>query len=111
MPGLFRSQPDTLLIALSDRDTYLGVLRGALDTADATDRPGLERALALVETADAPDPAGLRGRWALDRIEAAGVEARPDSIVAIKALRKAEPGLSLAQAVALSKEAAAVAAR
>lgn len=111
MPGLFRSQPETLLIALSDRDTFLGALRGALDAADAVDRPGLERALALVEATATPDPAGLRGRWALDRIEAAGIEAKPDSLVAIKALRKAEPGLSLAQAVALTKEAAAVAAR
>ncbi|MFD5354685.1 hypothetical protein [Streptomyces sp. NPDC058657] len=109
MPGLFRSQPETLLITLSDREGFLGALRTALDAADATDRPGLERALAVVETTPTPDPAVLRGRWALERIEAAGVEARPDSVKAVKALRDAEPGLSLLQAVNLTKEAAALA--
>ncbi|MFI5802712.1 hypothetical protein [Streptomyces sp. NPDC051561] len=108
MASIFRSRPETLLVALSDRPELLDVLRTALATADDAERPGLERAVALVEAAPAPAPAELRGHWARERIEAAGTEVKADSVVAVRALRKAEPGLSLVQAVALTKEAAAV---
>ena len=89
MSGLFRARPETLLVTHSER-------------------PALLDALALVEAVPVPAPAELRGQWARERIEAAGVEVKADSLVAIKALRKAEPGLSLVQAVALTKEAAAL---
>jgi hypothetical protein len=114
VPGIFRSKPDTLLIALSDREEILGELRRALDSADEAERPGLARALALVEGAPARTEAELRGRWARERIEAAGIgaeELKAASVHAVKALRDAEPGLSLLQAVNLTKEAAAVAHR
>ncbi|CAM5259501.1 hypothetical protein GCM10010329_05100 [Streptomyces spiroverticillatus] len=109
MAGLF-SKRDLNVLALSDRDDLLALLRGALDAAgpDSVERPGLERAVALVAGAPAMSPAELRGRWARERIEAAGVEVKADSVVAIKALRKAEPELSLLAAVNLTKDAAAV---
>ncbi|MFJ6695953.1 hypothetical protein ACIQM4_07755 [Streptomyces sp. NPDC091272] len=106
MPGFF-SRPEVQVVAVSDRAEILDALRRAADGADEAERAGLARALAVVEATPARDPAELRGRWARERIEAAGIEPKADSIVAIKALRKAEPGLSLAQAVALAKEAAA----
>ncbi|MFF0741114.1 hypothetical protein ACFYVL_12015 [Streptomyces sp. NPDC004111] len=111
MAGLFSSRPDTPLVPLSDREVFVEALRAALASTDDTERPGLERALAIVEATASPDPAVLRGRWALERIEAAGFGSDPQSVSAVKALREAEPSLSLRQAVALSKEAVAVSAR
>lgn len=96
------------VLGLSDRDEIADTLRAALDAADDTDRPGLARALALVEAAPVRTDAELRGRWARERIEAAGVEVKPDSVHAVKALRDAEPGLSLISAVRLTKDAAEV---
>ncbi|MGW7415551.1 hypothetical protein [Streptomyces sp. NPDC054863] len=110
VPGFF-SRPETQIVALSDRDEILDALRQAAETAEEAERPGLLRALAVVEAAPARSGAEMRGRWARERIEAAGVEPKADSILAIKVLRQAEPGLSLAQAVALAKDAAAVPSR
>ncbi|MFI0979919.1 hypothetical protein ACH4SP_23310 [Streptomyces sp. NPDC021093] len=106
MSGIF-SKRELQVIGLSDRDEIVETLRIALDGADGTDRPGLARALALVEAAPARTDVELRGRWARERIEAAGVEVKPDSVVAVRALRKAEPALSLIAAVQLTKDAAA----
>ncbi|MFJ4875053.1 hypothetical protein ACIP93_07545 [Streptomyces sp. NPDC088745] len=101
------------VIALSDRDALLGLLRDALDAtgADDAERPGLERAVALVAGAPETPQAEMRGRWARERIEAAGVKAEADSVRAIKALRKAEPQLGLYEALILTKEAAAAGGR
>jgi microcystin degradation protein MlrC len=109
MANLFAKR-DLNVIALSDRDALLAVLQGALDAAgpDSVERPGLERAVALVADVPVMSPAEMRGRWARERIEAAGVEVKADSLVAVKALRKAEPELSLLAAVNLTKDAAAV---
>ncbi|MCX5204698.1 hypothetical protein OG897_24990 [Streptomyces sp. NBC_00237] len=104
------SKRDLHVIALSDRDALLGLLRDALDATGAGDaeRPGLERAVAILVDAPQAPQAEIRGRWARERIEAAGVAVEADSVRAIKALRKAEPGLGLYEAVVLTKEAAAV---
>ncbi|MEU8893259.1 hypothetical protein [Streptomyces sp. NPDC048442] len=110
MSGIFTKR-ELQVIGLSDRDEIVDTLRRALDAADDTERPGLARALALVEAAPARTEVELRGRWARERIEAAGVEVRADSVVAIRALRKSEPALSLAAALKLTKEAAEAPAR
>jgi hypothetical protein len=60
---------------------------------------------ALVAEAAAATDAELRGRWVRGHLAAAGVEGPADSITAIKALRKAEPRLSLLAAVVLAKDA------
>ncbi|GHH41011.1 hypothetical protein [Streptomyces candidus] len=110
MPELFRSKPDTLVVALSDREEILGELRRALASADDAERPGLGRAIALVEAVPSRSEAELRGLWARERIASTGfplADLKPDSIAAVRALRKAEPGLRLVQALALTKLAAA----
>ncbi|MET7648910.1 hypothetical protein ABZS83_35880 [Streptomyces sp. NPDC005426] len=100
---------DMPVIVVRDADGISAALRQALAGAAAGERPGLERALALVaEVAGAPD-AELRGRWAERRIRDGGHEGPLDEVAAVKALRAAEPALSLRQAVALSREAAAAA--
>jgi len=78
------------VVVLRDTDEITEAIRSALDTATAEERPGLERALELVTEA-----------------AAVGFDGPVDSVRAVKALRGAEPWLSLVQAVALTKEAAA----
>ncbi|MFD0021913.1 hypothetical protein [Streptomyces sp. NPDC058382] len=104
---VFGKQDMTVLV-LREADDISAALRRALDTAPAEERPGLERALAVAaEAGDVPD-AELRGRWALRRMASAGYEGPARAVAGIKALRTAERGLSLLQAVNLSKDAEAV---
>ncbi|MEV5199784.1 hypothetical protein [Streptomyces sp. NPDC053720] len=95
------------VVVVRDAETIGAALRQALETAGAEERPGLERALAVVADAAGASDAELRGSWAGRRIRAAGHQGPLDAVAAVKALREAEPGLSLLQAVQLSKEAAA----
>ncbi|WP_069885738.1 hypothetical protein [Streptomyces luteocolor] len=105
---MFGSKRELMVITLRDTDAVADELREALAEADAAQRPGLERALEIVtRTAAVPD-AEVRGRWALRQLAAAGHTGPADSVHAVKALRQAEPGLSLVTAVQLSKEAAAL---
>ncbi|MFJ3528586.1 MULTISPECIES: hypothetical protein [unclassified Streptomyces] len=96
------------VLVLREADDITTVLRQALDTAPAEERPGLERAMALTAEAGAVPDAELRGRWALRRMASAGYEGPPRAVAAVKALRTAERSLSLLQAVNLSKDAEAV---
>ncbi|TWG03215.1 hypothetical protein FHX80_111635 [Streptomyces brevispora] len=96
------------VLVLREADDIDTVLRRALDTASAEERPGLERAVALTAEAGAVPDAELRGRWALRRMASTGYDGPPGTVAAIKALRTAERGLSLLQAVNLSKDAEAV---
>ncbi|MFG3101197.1 hypothetical protein ACGFZL_11860 [Streptomyces sp. NPDC048182] len=102
-----RSTPELHVLVLRDADTLAAVLRDALAEAPDDQRPGLERAAALVAEAAAVPDASLRARWVHQRLAAAGHEGPADSVRAVKALRQAEPGLSLLTAVQLTKEAAA----
>ncbi|MER5617638.1 hypothetical protein [Streptomyces sp. NPDC002215] len=101
---------DLAVVVVRDAEAIAEALRQALETAGAEERPGLERALAVVADAAGVPDAELRGRWAGRRIRAGGHQGPLDAVAAVKALRKAEPGLSLRQAVQLSREAAATAA-
>ncbi|MEU1087875.1 hypothetical protein ACFYPN_03340 [Streptomyces sp. NPDC005576] len=104
--GLFTKNHLAVLV-LHDAPRILDALREELATAPDSDRPGLERALALVgRCADRPE-SELRVRWVRERLAAAGHAGPADSTEAIKALRRAEPGLSLLQAVTYAREAAA----
>jgi hypothetical protein len=105
MFGLGKQELNVLV--LRDADGIADAVRVALDTATPEDRPGLERAAALITEAAAASDAELRGRWVRDRLEAAGIEGPADSVHAIKALRQAEPALSLLSAVNLAKDAEA----
>ncbi|GAA1934084.1 hypothetical protein GCM10009837_69930 [Streptomyces durmitorensis] len=95
------------VVVLRDADVIAEALRDALSSAGEAERPGLERAAALVAEASRTTEAELRGRWTRQRLTDAGHEGPVDSVAAIKALRQAEPGLSLLAAVQLTKEAAA----
>ncbi|MFJ2701926.1 hypothetical protein ACIO3R_01840 [Streptomyces sp. NPDC087428] len=96
------------VLVLREADDISAALQRALDTASAEERPGLERALALTAEAGAVPDAELRGRWALRRMASAGYDGPPGAVAGVKALRTAERGLSLLQAVNLSKDAEAV---
>ncbi|THA65307.1 hypothetical protein E6P78_18670 [Streptomyces sp. A0958] len=99
---------DMAVIVVRDADAVVAALREALEQAGEEDRPGLERALALAAAQAGVPDAELRGRWAGRRIRAGGHEGPLDAVAAVKALRTAEPGLGLRQAVRLSGEAAAL---
>ncbi|CAL9341059.1 hypothetical protein SUDANB145_00267 [Streptomyces sp. enrichment culture] len=103
-----RSKPLELnVLVLRDADVIAAALRTALADATPEQRPGLERAAELVERAAAVPDAALRARWVHERLTAAGHQGPADSVRAIKALRMSTPGLGLASAVQLAKEAAA----
>ncbi|MEU2760040.1 hypothetical protein [Streptomyces sp. NPDC007094] len=105
--SLFRKpQPLAVLVVRDAPDVVTG-LRRALEAAPDAERPGLERALALAEESAGRPDGELRGRWVRQRLDAAGHEGPADSVEAIKILRRAEPGLTLLQAVTYAKEAAA----
>ncbi|MFD8201072.1 hypothetical protein [Streptomyces sp. NPDC059701] len=95
------------VLVLRDSDLVGAGLREALAEAPPEERPGLERAAALVERAAAVPDAALRARWVHQHLEAAGHDGPADSVRAVKVLREAVPGLSLRAAVQLSREAAA----
>ncbi|MFF9409493.1 hypothetical protein ACF1B0_28830 [Streptomyces anandii] len=95
------------VLVLRDADVIAAGVRSALAEASPEERPGLERAAALVERAFTVSDAELRARWVHERLAQAGYEGPADSVQAIKTLRQAAPGLSLVTAVRLSKDAAA----
>lgn len=103
-----RSKPLELnVVVLRDTEVIAHRVREALADATPEERPGLERAAALVEQAAAASDAELRTRWVHERLAAAGHEGPADSVQAIKTLRESAPGLSLLSAVKLVKEATA----
>lgn len=101
-----QTKHDGAALLVREADAITERLRRALDTAPNAERPGLERALALVAEAAAVPDAELRARWVRQRLDAAGYEGPPDSVRAIKTLREAEPALSLLAAVGYAKETA-----
>ncbi|MFD5894197.1 MULTISPECIES: hypothetical protein [unclassified Streptomyces] len=96
------------VLVVREADEVAEAVDQALRTAGPEERPGLERAAALLAAARTATDGELRGNWARRKIAEAGVKGRADSVGAVKALREAEPGLSLLQAVRLSQEAAAL---
>ncbi|MEV6792401.1 hypothetical protein AB0M87_10450 [Streptomyces sp. NPDC051320] len=101
------SRKHNSVLVIRDADLVSEALRRALADAPPEERPGLERAAALVEsTADATENR-LRARWVRDRLAAVGFSGEIASVAAVKALRQAEPRLSLVAAVQLQKEAVA----
>jgi hypothetical protein len=93
------------LLVIRDADMVAPALRQALAEASPEERPGLERAAALVESTAAATDSQLRARWVRSRLAAVGFTGDIDSVAAVKALRQAEPKLSLLAAVQLQKEA------
>ncbi|WP_405533359.1 hypothetical protein OG592_39825 [Streptomyces avidinii] len=108
MTGFLRmSTEHNFVLLIRDADTIAASLHQALNDASPEERPGLERAAALVEAAATAGEAQLRARWVRSRLSAVGFTGDIGSVAAVKALRKAEPKLSLLAAVELQKDAVA----
>ncbi|MDH6447866.1 hypothetical protein RKD27_008180 [Streptomyces sp. SAI-126] len=101
------NKKNNFVLLVRDADVVGAALRRALAEAPPEERPGLERAVALVESTAAATEAGLRARWVRSRLADVGFKGDITSVAAVRALRKAEPQLSLLAAVQLQKEAVA----
>ncbi|MFE9098673.1 hypothetical protein [Streptomyces sp. NPDC007264] len=101
------NKENNFVLLVRDADVVAAALRQALDDASPEERPGLERAAALVESTAAATETQLRARWVHSRLAAVGFTGDIASVAAVKALRQAEPKLSLVAAVQLQKEATA----
>ncbi|MFH8381227.1 hypothetical protein ACH4E7_09805 [Kitasatospora sp. NPDC018058] len=101
---MFRQRGGTRLIVLRDSTAAAAAIRTALDSADPVDIPGLRRALELMVLAQGTDSELLK-EWTLHRLREAEVDPQ-DGLAAVRALRKAEPGLDLKTAVDLVKDVA-----
>ncbi|MFG3045054.1 hypothetical protein ACGFZR_09040 [Streptomyces sp. NPDC048241] len=95
------------VLPLKDSDAILAAMRRALADAPPEERPGLERAVALVESTAAASEDELCARWVRARLSATGFTGDIASMAALRALRKAEPSLGLLMAVELQKRAVA----
>ncbi|MFK4145246.1 hypothetical protein [Streptomyces sp. NPDC004065] len=95
------------VLLIRDADVIAHAVGEALAQASPEERPGLERAAALVESTAAATDGRLRARWVRSRLAATGFTGDIASVAAIRALRQAEPRLSLIAAVELQKEAVA----
>ncbi|MEU6315231.1 hypothetical protein [Streptomyces sp. NPDC047014] len=95
------------VVLMRDSDTVGAALRQALAQASPEERPGLERAAALVEATAAATEGALRAGWVRSKLAGVGFTGDIDSVAAVKALRRAEPRLSLLAAVQLQKDAVA----
>ena len=108
MPGITGlNKKHNFVLLLRDADVVRAALQQALAEATPEERPGLERAAALVESTAAATEAELRARWVRSRLAEVGFTGDITSVAAVRALRKAEPKLSLAAAVQLQREAVA----
>ena len=93
------------MLLIRDTDVVAAALRQAQAEASPEERAGLERAVALVESTAAATEDQLRARWVRSRLAAVGFTGDIASVRALKALRQAEPKLSLLAAVQLQKDA------
>ncbi|MEU2952792.1 hypothetical protein AB0M94_18235 [Streptomyces xanthochromogenes] len=94
------------VLVLRDADDIATALRSALADAGEAERPGLQAALAIAEEAAAVPERELRGRWVREQRASVGYTGADDeSVRAVKALRDAQPGLSLLAAVQLTRDA------
>ncbi|WP_406218928.1 hypothetical protein [Streptomyces decoyicus] len=94
------------LVVLRETDDVRTALEAALAQADATDAPGLRRALEVLHSVVDEGDDALKIRWARQSLEQTGIPAGDTSTRAIKALRTAVPHLGLAEAVELVQLAA-----
>ncbi|MEV4039939.1 hypothetical protein [Streptomyces umbrinus] len=101
------SKKNNFVLTIRDADVVAAALRQALAEASPEERPGLERAAALVEFTAAATETQLRARWVRSRLADTGFTGDITSVEAVKALRQAEPQLSLLAAVQLQKDAEA----
>ncbi|MFJ4711084.1 hypothetical protein [Streptomyces sp. NPDC088785] len=97
------SEPELNVLVLRDAERIAEAVDAALAQAGEADRPGLERAAAVVAGFVAE---GAVGVWVRERLAAAGYEGPVDAVRAVRILREAEPSLSLLTATRLARQAA-----
>ncbi|MET9363337.1 hypothetical protein ABZX93_20815 [Streptomyces sp. NPDC006632] len=103
---LFGRRKKLAVLVLRDANDIARALRQALEDAGEAERPGLEAALRIAEEAVAVPDRELRGRWVREQRASVGYPGPDDeSVHAVKALRKAQPELSLLSAVQLTRDA------
>ncbi|MEU3713345.1 hypothetical protein [Streptomyces catenulae] len=105
LAGLSGKKHDVAPIIIRDADVIVAALRQELADATPEERPGLERAVALAEATATATESELRARWVHSRLASVGFTGAIDSVPAVKALRQAEPKLSLLAAAELQKDA------
>ncbi|MFI9719348.1 hypothetical protein ACIHFE_06785 [Streptomyces sp. NPDC052396] len=93
------------VIVLRDSQAIADAVQQALAEASAEDRPGLERAAGLIAALAARPEREVRAKWARGILAAAGIDPHTQEVPAVRAVRQAEPGLSLKAAVRLVREA------
>ncbi|MBT2386754.1 hypothetical protein [Streptomyces sp. ISL-11] len=93
------------VLVLRDTEAVADAVREALAGASDEERPGLERAAALIAGCAARPEAEARAEWVRGVLAAAGVDPVRQEVRAIKAVRQAERGLSLRAAAELVREA------
>ncbi|MDT0450866.1 hypothetical protein [Streptomyces hesseae] len=96
---------DPGVVVLRDSQALADAVREALETASEAERPGLERAAGLIALHAARPEREIRAEWTRGILATAGVDPREQEVHAVRALRRAEPGLSLKSAVQLVREA------
>ncbi|MER7580835.1 hypothetical protein [Kitasatospora sp. NPDC097691] len=97
------SSRETHLVVLRELDVVRTALREALTAATTEERPGLERALSVLDGLGGNEQQ-LKAKWVGGLLEQAGIDPRTEEVVAIRELRRAVPGLGLAAAVDLLKQ-------
>ncbi|MGW1076425.1 hypothetical protein [Streptomyces sp. NPDC002537] len=95
---------DEQVVVLRDSQAIAEAVCEALAGAGEEERAGLERAVALIERYAARPEREVRAEWVRGILAEAGVDARKQELHAVKALRQAQPGLSLRAAVELVRD-------
>ncbi|ARZ67822.1 hypothetical protein SMD11_2170 [Streptomyces albireticuli] len=93
------------VVVLRDSAAVADAVAEALASASDAERPGLERAAALIAERAARPEREVRAEWVRGVCAEAGVDPVAQELHAIRAVRKAEPRLRLADAVQLVREA------
>ncbi|MFJ3231550.1 hypothetical protein [Streptomyces sp. NPDC086787] len=94
------TKKETHIVVLNELDRARVALQEALHGAEGTpDAPGLRRALEIVDGIGAGEDPQVR--WVREVLTGRNIDPRESEIHAIKALREAQPGLSLIAAVDL----------
>ena len=84
-----------------DLEPVRNAIQDALNNADETERPGLRRALDIVDEFVSADRSPATEEWARKALAVAGVDPKAKEIKAVQALRAARPGLGIKEATAL----------
>lgn len=93
------------VLVLRDTEAAADAIREALAGASDAERPGLERAAAILAEYGGRPEAEARVEWVRGVLAEAGVDPVKEEVHAIKAVRQAERSLSLRAAVELVNEA------